>query len=88
MGRFEEFAPDNPNVKSSPLVVQMVLISSSPHPTDWWHGIGGDAEWHDLDFERVAELFDERGLDDPLEAKCNEAELSNGLESIKDSECR
>ena len=40
MGRFEEFAPDNPNVKPSPLVVPMGLISSSPHPTGWWHSAG------------------------------------------------
>lgn len=40
MGKFEEFAPDNPNVKPSPLVVPMGLISSSPHPTGWWHSAG------------------------------------------------
>lgn len=33
-------------------------------------GIGGDTEWHDLDFDAVAELFDERDLDDLVEAKC------------------
>lgn len=52
-------------------------------------GIGVDTEWHDLDFDAVAELFDEQELDDLLEAKRDEAaELSNGLESIEDSECR
>ena len=40
MGRFEEFAPDNPNVKPSPLVVPMGWIATSPHPTGWWHNAG------------------------------------------------
>lgn len=51
-------------------------------------GIGGDTEWHDLDFDRVVELFDERGLDDLLEAKCDEAELSENLGLVKESDCR
>ena len=51
-------------------------------------GIGGDSEWHDLDFDRVAELFDERGLDDLLEAKCDEAELSENLGLVKEADCR
>lgn len=51
-------------------------------------GIGGDAEWHDLDFDAVAELFDERGLDDLLEAKCDEAELSGELDPVRDEGCR
>lgn len=51
-------------------------------------GLGGDAEWHDLDLDRVAELFDERGLDDLLEAKCDEAELSGGLDPVRDEGCR
>lgn len=51
-------------------------------------GIGGDAEWHDLDLDRVAELFDERGLDDLLKAKCDEAELSGGLDPVRDEGCR
>lgn len=50
--------------------------------------IGGDTEWHDLDFDAVAELFDERGLDDLLEAKCDEAELSEDLGLTKDEGCR
>ena len=40
MGRFEEFAPDNPNVKPSPLVVPTGMIATSPHPTGWWHSAG------------------------------------------------
>lgn len=51
-------------------------------------GLGGDAEWHDLDLDRVAELFDERGLDDLLKAKCDEAELSGGLDPVRDEGCR
>lgn len=51
-------------------------------------GIGGDTEWHDLDFDRVAELFDERGLDDLLEAKRDEAELSEDLGLVRESDCR
>ena len=51
-------------------------------------GIGGDAEWNDLDFDTVAELFDERGLDDLLEAKCDEAELSGELDPVRDEGCR
>lgn len=51
-------------------------------------GIGGDTEWHDLDFDRVAEFFDERGLNDLLEAKCDEAELSENLGLVKESDCR
>lgn len=51
-------------------------------------GIGGDTEWHDLDFDAVAELFDERGLDDLLEAKCEEAELSGELDPVRDEGCR
>lgn len=51
-------------------------------------GTVGDAEWHDLDFDRVAELFDERGLDDLLEAKREEAELSEGLGLVRESDCR
>lgn len=51
-------------------------------------GTGGDAEWHDLDFDCVAELFDGRGLDDLLEAKCDEAELSEGLGLVRESDCR
>lgn len=51
-------------------------------------GSGGDAEWHDLDFDAVAELFDERGLDDLLEAKREEAELSGELDPVRDEGCR
>lgn len=51
-------------------------------------GIGGDTEWHDLDLDAVAELFDERGLDDLLEAKCDEAELSEDLGLTRDDGCR
>ena len=51
-------------------------------------GIGGDTEWHDLDFDRVAEFFDERGLDDLLEAKCDEAGLSENLGLVKEADCR
>lgn len=51
-------------------------------------GIGGDTEWHDLDLDRVAELFDERGLDDLLDAKRDEAELSESLGLTKDEGCR
>lgn len=51
-------------------------------------GLGGDTEWHDLDFDAVAELFDERGLDDLLEAKCYEAELSGELDPVRDEGCR
>lgn len=51
-------------------------------------GIGGDTEWHNLDFDRVAELFDERRLDDLLEAKCDEAELSGEPGSVRDEGCR
>lgn len=51
-------------------------------------GIGGDTEWHDLDFDRVAELFDERGLDGLLEAKRDEAELSGELDPVRDEGCR
>lgn len=51
-------------------------------------GTGGDTEWHDLDFDRVAELFDERGLDDLLEAKSEEAELSEELGLVWESDCR
>ncbi|VWL87433.1 Uncharacterised protein [Collinsella aerofaciens] len=40
MGRFEEFAPDNPNVKPSPLVVPTGMAATSPHPTGWWHSAG------------------------------------------------
>lgn len=50
-------------------------------------GIGGDTEWHDLDFDRVAELFDKRGLDDLLEAKRDEAELSEDLGLVRESDC-
>ena len=48
----------------------------------------GDTEWHDLDFDRVAELFDGRGLDDLLEAKCDEAELSEDLGLAREPDCR
>lgn len=51
-------------------------------------GIGGDTEWHDLDLDRVAELFDERGLDELLEAKREEAELSEDLGLVRESDCR
>ena len=51
-------------------------------------GAGGDTAWHDLDFDRVAELFDERGLDDLLEAKRDEAELSEDLGLVRESDCR
>ena len=51
-------------------------------------GIGGDTEWHDLDFDAVAELFDERGLDDLLEAKCDEAELDDGRDYMTEADCR
>ena len=51
-------------------------------------GIGGDTDWHDLDFDRVAELFDERGLDGLLEAKRDEAELSGELDPVRDEGCR
>ena len=40
MGRFEEFAPDNPNVKPSKLSVPMGVNATSPHPTGWWHSAG------------------------------------------------
>lgn len=40
MGRFEEFAPDNPNVKPSPLSIPMGVNATSPHPTGWWHSAG------------------------------------------------
>ena len=40
MGRFEEFAPDNPNVKPSSLVVPTGVNATSPHPTGWWHSAG------------------------------------------------
>lgn len=51
-------------------------------------GIGGDTEWHDLDFDAVAELFDEQELDDLLEAKRDEAELSGELDPVRDEGCR
>lgn len=51
-------------------------------------GTGGDTEWHDLDFDAVEELFDERGLDDLLEAKRDEAELSEDLGLVRESDCR
>lgn len=51
-------------------------------------GTVGDTEWHDLDFDRVAELFDERELDDLLEAKRDEAELSENLGLVRESDCR
>lgn len=51
-------------------------------------GIGGDTEWHDLDLDRVAELFDELGLDGLLEAKRDEAELSGELDPVRDEGCR
>lgn len=51
-------------------------------------GIGGDTEWHDLDLDRVAELFDELGLDGLLEAKRDEAELSGELDTVRDEGCR
>lgn len=51
-------------------------------------GIGGDTEWHDLDLDRVAELFDGRGLDDLLEAKRDEAELSDDLGLVREPSCR
>lgn len=51
-------------------------------------GIGGDTEWHDLDLDAVEELFDERGLDDLLEAKRDEAELSEDLGLVRESDCR
>lgn len=51
-------------------------------------GIGGDTEWHDLDLDRVAEIFDERGLDNLLEAKCDEAELSGEPDPVRDEGCR
>lgn len=51
-------------------------------------GIGGDTEWHDLDFDRVAELFDESGLDDLLEAKFDEAELSGEFDPMRNESCR
>lgn len=51
-------------------------------------GIGGDTEWHDLELDRVAELFDERGLDDLLKTKCDEAELTGGLDPVRDKGCR
>lgn len=50
--------------------------------------IGGDTEWHDLDLDHVAELFDERGLDDLLEAKRDEAELSDDLGLVREPACR
>lgn len=51
-------------------------------------GTGGDTEWHDLDFDAVEELFDERGLDDLLEAKRDETELSENLGLVRESDCR
>ena len=51
-------------------------------------GIGGDAEWNDLDFDTVAELFEERDLDDLFEAKRDEAELSEELDPVRDEGCR
>lgn len=51
-------------------------------------GIGGDTEWHDLGLDRVAELFDELGLDGLLEAKRDEAELSGELDPVRDEGCR
>lgn len=51
-------------------------------------GTVGDTEWHDLDFDRVAELFDERELDDLLEAKRDEAELSENLGLVREPDCR
>lgn len=51
-------------------------------------GIGGDTEWRDLDLDRVAELFDGRGLDDLLEAKREESELSGELDPVRDEGCR
>lgn len=50
--------------------------------------IGGDTVWHDLDLDHVAELFDERGLDDLLEAKRDEAELSDDLGLVREPGCR
>lgn len=40
MGRFEEFAPDNPKVKPSGLAVPMSVNGISSHPTGWWHSAG------------------------------------------------
>lgn len=51
-------------------------------------GIGGDTEWHDLDLDHVAELFDGRGLDDLFEAKWDEAELSEDLGLAREPDCR
>lgn len=51
-------------------------------------GTGGDTEWHDLDLDAVEELFDERGLDDLLEAKRDEAKLSEDLGLVRESDCR
>lgn len=51
-------------------------------------GVGGESEWHDLDFDAVAELFDERGLDELLAAKSDEAELSEDLGLVGESDCR
>lgn len=45
--------------------------------------------WHHTGrFARVAELFDERGLDDLIEAKRDEAELSEDLGLVRESDCR
>ena len=51
-------------------------------------GIEGDTEWHDLDLDAVAELFDEQGLEDLFDAKRDEAELSGELDPVRDEGCR
>ena len=51
-------------------------------------GVAGESDWHDLDFDSVAGLFDEPGLDDLLEAKSEEAEMSEDLGLVRESGCR
>lgn len=51
-------------------------------------GVKAEPEWHDLDFDRVAELFDGQGLDGLLEAESAEAELSEDLGLVSVMGCR
>lgn len=51
-------------------------------------GVAGESDWHDLDLDRVAGLFGESELDDLLEAKSEEAEMSEDLGLVRESDCR
>lgn len=51
-------------------------------------GVAGESDWHDLDLDRVAGLFGESELDDLLEAKSEEAEMSEDLGLVRESDWR